>query len=134
MIKKFIEYFFLKIDENLLKQAMLELNEEEKEIFSCMDNYDKLHSLNVYKNIKKTNLDKIYIKLALLHDVGKGKANFLIRCLHKLGFNTKLRNHSKLGYYKLIDIDEKLANLILIHHDKDVDENMKIFQEVDDVN
>lgn len=134
MIMKVYEYFIARLNYEEVNDYTKILNEEELKLFNLMNKYDKLHSINVYKGISKTNLDKKYLKLALLHDIGKEKAGFIIRVLHKIGFKTRLRNHALNGYNLVKDIDLEVANLILIHHNKDVDDNMKIFQGVDDVN
>lgn len=134
MIKKIYEYFFENINDEELKEALKILEESEKKLFLSMDKYDIVHSLKVYKGVRKINLNKIYLKLSLLHDIGKGKVNFLKRLLHKLGFRTNLKNHPLLGYEKLKKIDLDLAILVLKHHDKEVDEDMKKFQEVDNAN
>ncbi|CAM3099138.1 HD domain-containing protein [Streptobacillus felis] len=134
MIRKFYEYFIQKIDEVEMKNIISILNEVERKIFLSQSKYDKLHSLNVYKGVLKLGLPKIYLKLALLHDNGKDGATFLTRVLHKLGFKTKLREHMEIGSERLSVLDDELSKLILIHHDKDVDENMKKFQGVDDAN
>ena len=76
--------------------------------------------------------EKMYLKLALLHDCGKGKASFFKRVLHKFGFFTKLQNHPKIGAKKLENIDKDLSVLIENHHKKNYSQKMKIFQKCDD--
>ena len=99
-----------------------------------MSKYDKLHCINVYKKIMKTELknEKIYIKLALLHDCGKGKVGIIKRVFHKIGINTELKHHSFKGYKKLKNINKELSILIKNHHNKNYSEKMKIFQKCDD--
>lgn len=134
MIRKFYEYFIQKIDEVEMENVINILNSKERNIFMSQSKYDKLHSLNVYKGVKDLGLPQIYLKLALLHDNGKDGAFFVTRTLHKLGFKTRLREHMSMGSMRLLGINDELANLILIHHDENVDENMKKFQGVDDAN
>ena len=131
---KVIEFYFLRINKNNEQEVKAILSKEEYDIFDKMQGYDKYHSFKVYEDIKDQNMPNIYLKLALLHDCGKGNSGFLLRVLHKLGFKTSLRNHSLNGYIKLKIINPKLANLILKHHDVSDDEYMKKFQGVDDVN
>jgi len=131
---KIIEFYFLRINKNNEQEVKAILSKEEYDIFDKMQGYDKYHSFKVYEDIKDQNMPNIYLKLALLHDCGKGNSGFLLRVLHKLGFKTSLRNHSLNGYIKLKDINPKLANLILKHHNSTEDEYMKKFQGVDDVN
>lgn len=133
-IRKFKEYFFPKINEDLLLDAMNILSEEEKKIFYNMSKYDRFHSLEVYKKLKMTELknDKLYLKLALLHDCGKNKIGFILRILHKIGISTKLKNHTEIGYKKIVSINKELAILIKNHHNDKMDDRMKIFQKCDD--
>ena len=134
VIRKGIEYFFPKIDKNLMEEAMNLLTEREKNIFLNMGKYDKFHCLEVYKKVKKSNLkdDKKYLRLALLHDCGKDKTGIFIRILHKIGFKTKLQNHAELGFKKIEKIDKELAILIKNHHNKNYSKEMDIFQKCDD--
>ena len=131
---KIIEFYFLKISKSDELEVKKLLSKDEYNIFYNMLGYDKYHSFKVDEDIKVQNMPNIYLKLALLHDCGKGNCGFLLRVLHKLGFKTSLRNHSLNGYIKLKDINPQLANLILKHHNSTEDEYMKKFQGVDDVN
>lgn len=133
MIRKFYEYFFQKIDIEEMEKILEILSEDQKRIFLSQSKYDKLHSINVFKGVKKINLPEIYLKLALLHDNGKDNASFLLRVMHKIGIKTRLVKHMEIGSKRLYKYNKELARLILIHHDKNVDENMKKFQGVDDV-
>ena len=119
IVRKGIEYFFPKIDENFMNKVIEILDSDEKKIFLEMDRYDKLHSLEVYKKLSETTLkDKIiYLKLALLHDCGKGKTSI---------------EHSERVYEKIKDIDTELALLIRNHHNRNYSEKMSIFQKCDD--
>ena len=100
-----------------------------------MGNYDKVHSYKLYQKVKSNkilSLQEIYLKLALLHDSGKGKVG-LFRRIKKVIIGDKiLEKHPEIAFEKLKNINFELAKLCLQHHNKDVDEKMKIFQELDD--
>lgn len=134
LIKKGKEYFFPEIDEKLLKEGMEYLTVQEQEIFKNMSKYDRFHSLEVYKKLKNTGLkdDRLYLRLALLHDCGKGKVLFITRILHKIGIKTGLRNHAEKGSERIKNIDKELSILIRNHHKKNCSRKMKIFQKCDD--
>lgn len=136
IIKKFGEYFFTKIEEDILQEALALLEEKEKLIFLGMGKYDQKHSLEVYKKVRENDLLKnevLYLKLALLHDSGKGRANIIKRILHKLGLKTQLKFHPENGYEKLKNIDESLGILVKNHHKKNYDKYMDEFQRIDDL-
>jgi len=107
IVRKGIEYFFPKIDENFMNKVIEILDSDEKKIFLEMDRYDKFHSLEVYKKLSETTLkdEIIYLKLALLHDCGKGKTSMITRVLHKFKIKTPLREHAERGYEKIKDIE-----------------------------
>ncbi|WP_308545393.1 HD domain-containing protein [uncultured Sneathia sp.] len=131
-IRKFCDYYFRKID-NLLELEISELlSTKEKEIFNKMDYYDKWHGMEVYKKMKDKTSDELYLKFSLLHDCGKHRASFLLRVLTKLNFKTRLKEHPKIGYLMLKDINKEVAELILHHHDKNTKGLLKIFQDCDD--
>ncbi|WP_068268708.1 HD domain-containing protein [Caviibacter abscessus] len=130
--RKFCEYYFHKISEKDLQKVSDILSFKEFDIFNNMDSYDKYHSINVYKKLENKDIPAIYLKLALLHDCGKENISFCKRVIHKLGFKTILREHPKLGYNKVKDINLELAVLISKHHDKIDDEYMCLFQDADD--
>ncbi len=131
-IKKFLDYFIRKIDKKLEQEILNVLNTEERKIYFNMDYYDRYHGISVYNKLVNTDIPKIYLKLGVLHDCGKENAKFYLRVLHKIGFKTILREHSKMGYNKLKDINYELAKLVLVHHNKTNDKYMKIFQDADD--
>ena len=56
IIRKAMEYFKPKINKAYMNEALKKLTEKEKKIFLEMSDYDKFHSLEVYKKIKKTEL------------------------------------------------------------------------------
>lgn len=133
-LQKFQEYFLKTIDLHKYNEAMEYLTLEEKKIFDSMMKYDKIHSLNVFNKLKDTELknDKQYLKLALLHDCGKGNVSLIVRILHKFSIKTKLLEHDKIGSEKLKKINAELSNLIKHHHNKNFSEKMSLFQKCDD--
>ena len=97
--------------------------------------YDKVHSYSLYKKVKEDKIlssEKIYLKLALLHDSGKGNMGLFRRIKKVLVGDKILEKHPEIAFEKLKNINFELAELCLQHHNKDVDEKMKIFQELDD--
>ncbi len=133
-MRKGKEYFFPEIDGKVLKRALKILTKKEKETFMEMDEYDRMHSLEVYKKVCKTEIknDVLYLKLALLHDCGKGKTPILLRSMHKFGVKTRLTEHPLKGYEKVRNYNEELALLIKNHHRRSYSEKMDIFQKCDD--
>ena len=134
IIRKAMEYFKPKINRAYMNEALKKLTEKEKKIFLEMSDYDKFHSLEVYKKIKKTELknNEKYLKLALLHDCGKENVSIVMRVLHKLGFKTQLRNHAQRSFEKLEKADEEVAILAKNHHNRGCSQEMDIFQKCDD--
>lgn len=134
ILRKGKEYFFPVIDNKLMEESLKILTEEEKRLFMEMDTYDKGHSLEVYRKLGETPLkDKsMYMRLALLHDCGKGRNSIIIRMLHKIGITTSLRNHPYKGYEKVKKYDGELALLVKNHHVKGYSREMDIFQMCDD--
>ena len=134
IIRKAMEYFKPKINKAYMNEALKKLTEKEKKIFLEMSDYDKFHSLEVYKKIKKTELknNEKYLKLALLHDCGKENVSIITRVLHKLGFKTQLRNHAQRSFEKLEKVDEEVAVLAKNHHNRGYSQEMDIFQKCDD--
>mgnify|MGYP001022986949 FL=1 len=134
-IKQVYQYIFSNFDDNWNNEVKKILSEEEFLIFSKMVNYDKVHSYKLYQKVKFNKIlssQDIYLKLALLHDSGKGKVG-LFRRIKKVIIGDKiLEKHPKIAFEKLKNINFELAELCLQHHNKDVDEKMKIFQELDD--
>lgn len=132
--RKAMEYLNPKINRAYMNEVLKILMEKEKRIFLEMSDYDKFHSLEVYKKLKKTELknNEKYLKLALLHDCGKENVSIVTRVLHKLGFKTKLRNHAQRSFEKLEKIDEEVAILARNHHNRGFSKEMDIFQKCDD--
>ena len=134
-VKQVYQYIFSKFDESNNSEIKKILSEEEFLIFSTMSNYDKVHSYNLYQKVKEDKIlssEKLYLKLALLHDSGKGKVGLLRRIKKVLVGDKILEKHPNIAFEKLKNINFDLAELCLNHHNKDVDEKMKIFQELDD--
>lgn len=134
-VKQVYQYIFSKFDESNDSEIKKILSEEEFLIFSTMSNYDKVHSYSLYQKVKgnKTlSSEKNFLKLALLHDSGKGKVGLLRRIKKVLVGDKILEQHPNIAFEKLKNINFDLAELCLKHHNKNVDEKMKIFQELDD--
>lgn len=134
-VKQVYQYIFSKFDESNNSEIKKILSEEEFLIFSTMSNYDKVHSYNLYQKVKEEKTlssEKLYLKLALLHDSGKGKVGLLRRIKKVLVGDKILEQHPNIAFEKLKNINFDLAELCLKHHSKDVDGKMKIFQELDD--
>ena len=134
-IKQGLNYLFAKPKVDKMEEIKLLLTKEEYKIFINMDNYDKVHSIGVYERVKKDkvlNKDEKYLKLALLHDCGKEKICLLTRVKKVLVGDKSLDRHPKLGYKKLRETDLELADLILNHHGRNENKQLKRFQEIDD--
>ena len=134
-VKQVYQYIFSKFDKSNNSEIKEILSNEEFLIFSTMSNYDKVHSYNLYQKVKENEIlssEKLYLKLALLHDSGKGKVGLLRRIKKVLVGDKILEKHPNIAFEKLKNINFDLAELCLNHHNKDVDEKMKIFQELDD--
>ena len=134
-IKQVYLYIFSNFNDSWNDEIKKVLSEEEFLIFSKMTNYDKVHSYKLYQRVKSNKIlssQDIYLKLALLHDSGKGKVG-LFRRIKKVIIGDKiLEKHPEIAFEKLKNINFELAKLCSEHHNKNVDEKMKIFQELDD--
>lgn len=128
-----------KSDENFIQEN---LNEIEKNLFYRLSKSDQKHCLRVAYKVKElckeSNLsDKILVKAALLHDIGKGQyslgvidKSLLVIADKILNGNLKkfknikkvnaYYNHAESGYeiLKKYGYDEKFLNLIRNHHMK----------------
>jgi HD-GYP domain-containing protein (c-di-GMP phosphodiesterase class II) len=134
-VKQVINYIFNKPKIEEIEKIKLLLTKKEYKIFMNMDNYDKVHSLDVYQMVKADDLlnkNEKYLKLALLHDCGKETIGLLTRMKKVLVGDKLLDRHPRIGYKKLKELDLELADLILNHHGMDVDKKLKRFQEIDD--
>lgn len=134
-IKQVYQYIFSNFNDNWNDEVKKILSKGEFLIFSEMGNYDKVHSYKLYQKVKSNkilSLEEKYLKLALLHDSGKGKVG-LFRRIKKVIIGDKiLEKHPEIAFEKLKNINFELAKLCSEHHNKNVDEKMKIFQELDD--
>ena len=134
-IKQVYQYIFSDFNDSWNNEIKKILSEEEFLIFSKMRNYDKVHSYKLYQKVKFNKIlssQDIYLKLALLHDSGKGRIGLFRRIKKVLIGDKKLEKHSEVAFEKIKNINFELANLCLKHHNKVVDEKMKIFQKLDD--
>ena len=134
-VKQVYLYIFSNFDDNWNNEVKKILSKEEFLIFSEMGNYDKVHSYKLYQKVKSNkilSLEEKYLKLALLHDSGKGKVGLFRRVKKVLVGDKLLEQHPNIAFEKLKNINFDLAELCLNHHNKDVDQKMKIFQELDD--
>ena len=134
-VKQVYLYIFSNFNDNWNSEVKKILSEEEFLIFSEMTNYDKVHSYKLYQKVKANKIlssQEIYLKLALLQESGKGKVWLLRRIKKVLVGDKLLEKHPEIAFEKLKKINFELAELCLQHHNKDVDEKMKIFQELDD--
>ena len=134
-VKQVYQYIFSKFDEGNNFEIKKILSDEEFLIFSTISNYDKVHSYSLYQKVKEEKTlssEKLYLKLALLHDSGKGKVGLFRRIKKVLVGDKILEKHPNIAFEKLKNINFDLAELCLNHHNKDVDQKMKIFQELDD--
>lgn len=135
-IKQLLNYFVFKYKKEDDLIAKKYLSNEEYAIFEKMTDYDKKHSVNIVKDILKSNnyKDNIYlIKASLLHDIGKIEGyNIINRIFYAL---TKNKRHCEKGYEIMKDVDKNIAEFILHHHDKNPENEIIIqFQKIDDVN
>lgn len=134
-LKQVYRYIFLKFkkeDEDRVREV---LTLKEFEIFSKMGEYDKVHSFLIYRKCSENEIlknNKNYLKLALLHDCGKGKAGLLKRIKKVLIGDKELERHSENAFEKLKDIDIDVARLCRDHHKDNVGNEMRIFQKIDD--
>lgn len=134
-VRQGLLFLFGKYKEEWSVEIKKILSDEEFKIFSQMSEYDKIHSYRLYKLVLEDNLlkdEKIYKKLALLHDCGKYNASLYRRVKKVLVGEKSLENHSEISYLKLKDINLKLAELARKHHQKSEDIYMKRFQQLDD--
>ena len=134
-LRQGIIYVFGKYDGEKDETVKKILSEDEFKIFDTMMEYDKVHSFRLLNFVKENEIlkdDKLYWKLALLHDSGKGKTTFLKRMNKVVVGVRKLEGHTENAYEKLKSINKELAQLCRIHHDKSNNIKMKEFQKLDD--
>ena len=134
-LRQGIIYVFGKYDGEKDETVKKILSEDEFKIFDTMMEYDKVHSFRLLNFVKENEIlkdDKLYWKLALLHDSGKGKTTLLKRMKKVVVGDRKLEGHTENAYEKLKSINKELAQLCRIHHDKSNNIKMKEFQKLDD--
>lgn len=134
-MKQGISYIFCKYDIKFDEEVKQILSDTEYKIFSEMSNYDKWHSYSLLKKVEGNKIlsnKNLYLKLALLHDCGKGNASLFRRIKKTLIGDKKLERHPLNAYEKLKNCNLELAILCLKHHSLNVDDFMKEFQKLDD--
>lgn len=136
-----VRYIFPYVDKKAEKDAVAILNEQEKKLYFEMTAYDRSHSLAVYRDMIKIGLKNeekdVMLKVALLHDIGKGRGiSFFDRVTYVIFKNNDiLAKHSEKGYEKLKEINSIAAEIVKEHHNKNSTNPMvKIFIEIDDKN
>lgn len=135
-IKQVINYIFKDVKDRDLVKVKLDLSQVEYDIFLDMDKYDQIHSIELYKKVIKDKIlgeNKLYRKLALLHDCGKKQVSLFRRIKHVLVSDEMLETHPYLSYKKLKRINLELAELATMHHSHISDKLLKRFQELDDI-
>ena len=123
---------YKKENDSIVKEI---LTFEEFKIFDKMSEYDKIHSFNLYAEVKKNKIlkgDAHYLKLALLHDCGKENYSLFRRIKKVIVGDEQIEKHPAASYEKLKNINKNTAFLALIHHKNTDDEKMKEFQRLDD--
>ena len=111
------------------------LSDEEFEMFNSMSRYEKIHSFRLYNFLLINEVlkdDKIFLKLALLHDCGKKSPSLFKRMKKVILGDRELENHSEDGFNKLKDINYELSILCREHHIKSKELKMQEFQKLDD--
>ena len=134
-IKQGLLYIFGRYNEKNNDIVKTILSDEEFKIFNSMSRYDKIHSFRLYNFLLKNKVlkdDKIFLKLALLHDCGKKSPSLIKRMKKVLLGDKELENHSEDGFYKLKDINYELSILCREHHIKSKELKMQEFQKLDD--
>ena len=134
-IKQGLLYIFGRYNEKNNDIVKTILSDEEFEIFNSMSRYEKIHSFRLYNFLLKNEVlkdDKIFLKLALLHDCGKKNPSLIKRMKKVLLGDKELENHSEDGFNKLKDINYELSILCREHHIKSKELKMQEFQKLDD--
>ena len=134
-IKQGLLYIFGRYNEKNNDIVKIILSDEEFKIFNSMSRYDKIHSFRLYNFLLKNKVlkdDKIFLKLALLHDCGKKSPSLIKRMKKVLLGDKELENHSEDGFNKLKDINYELSILCREHHIKSKELKMQEFQKLDD--
>ena len=117
-LKQVYRYIFLKFNKRSEEEVKKVLSKEEFEVFNKMREYDKVHSFLVYKKCSEDRIlknNKNYLKLALLHDCGKGNIGLLKRIKKVLIGDKKLEKHSDNAFKILKDINIDVARLCRVN-------------------
>lgn len=160
-IKQFYWALNCKIDEEDIKFIDKYLNSTERKLFRSLAKYEQKHCINVAQSISnayeyKNKEDEIFIKAALLHDIGKvyKKLNVIEKSLmvmldsitkgkiKKFDNIDKINvyyNHPDKGYEILKnsgDYDEKFLYLVKNHHNDNIigDKKLDILKKCDSKN
>lgn len=138
-VRQSLDYFTLEFTPEMDSFAKKNLNDIEYIIFSKMGRYDKIHCVKCAQAVLMQRgifSEKKWVVAALLHDCGKPAGiGFLKRTVHALFKNVKqLRHHAERGYEILKEINPEAAEIVRVHHLKDVPYEIKSFQEIDDKN
>lgn len=134
-IRQGLNYIYGVYNENDDRLARTILSEKEYEVFMGMNNYDRVHSIEVLKMLIEDELlgsKDEYKKLALLHDCGKNGAGLMRRAKKVLIGDKYLEEHSERSYEILRKVNPKVARLAKVHHKDQVTKKMKRFQKIDD--
>lgn len=111
------------------------LSSKEYEIFKEMCEYDRVHSVELLKVLLD---DKVlynkseFLKLALLHDCGKGKVGLFRRVKKVLVGDKMLEAHAERSYLLLKGVNLKVATLARKHHIREANGDLRRFQKLDD--
>lgn len=138
-VRQSMDYFTLEFSGEMDSFAKKNLSYSEYMVFSQMGRYDKIHCVKCAKAVLTQAAifsEKKWVVAALLHDCGKpAGTGFFKRTVHALFKNVKqLRNHAERGYEMLKEINPEAAEIVRVHHLKDVPDEIKSFQEIDDKN
>lgn len=133
-MKQGFTYLFGTYNKKWNSEIHKHLKTKELLIFNNMDNYDKIHSYQLFQNVKNNEIlgnEELFLKLALLHDCGKNNLSLFSRIFNALRGRKAAETHCEAGFEKLKDINLDLANLVKNHHSETDDEKMLEFQKLD---
>lgn len=153
-VKQFVWGITAKLSKEDINFIDSNLSKEEKNLFFLLPVYEQVHSVRVaqrvLKECKSKNLqDKMLIKAALLHDIGKINSGLnlitksilvladkmmpnLTRKLKRISFVDAYYNHPEIAMNYLGKEDKYIKYLIKNHHNSLIDdEKLKILQTAD---
>ena len=119
-----MEYFKPKINRAYMNKALKKLTEKEKKIFLEMSDYDKFHSLEVYKKIKKTELKN---NENLEIENSEIKIDDLNEQLKSL---SKVRKIEKNSYFTVFFVEKKDKGEFIGKRGKNIRKLKKIFGDI----